>query len=128
MSLDDRVRELAEAKSFPSVSTIGPDGRPHTQPVWIDTDGEHLLFNTETGRQKFVNLQRDPRVTVTLIDPDNPYRYIEVRGHVADTVTGPEARDHIDQLARKYTGSDYANQVGTERVIVKVAADSVIGR
>jgi hypothetical protein len=67
-------------------------------------------------------------VTVTLIDPDNPYRYIEVRGHVADTVTGPEARDHIDQLARKYTGGDYANQVGTERVIVKVAADSVIGR
>lgn len=128
MSLDDRVLELARAKSFPAVTTIGPDGRPHSQPLWIDTDGEHLLINTETGRQKFKNLERDPRVTVTLIDPDNPYSYVEVRGRMVDSVAGPEARDHIDVLSRKYTGNDYGNPVGTERVIVKIAADKVIGR
>jgi PPOX class probable F420-dependent enzyme len=128
MPLDDRVLAIARAKSFPTVATIGPDGQPHVQPVWIDTDGEHLVFNTETGRQKYVNLTRDPRVTVTLTDPENPYSYYEARGRMVDSVTGPEARAHIDEMARKYTGNDYTNPVGTERVIVKVAVDSVIGR
>jgi PPOX class probable F420-dependent enzyme len=128
MPLDDRVLAIAKAKSFPTVATIGPDGQPHVQPVWIDTDGEHLVFNTETGRQKYVNLTRDPRVTVTLTDPENPYSYYEARGRMVDAVTGAEARAHIDEMARKYTGKDYTNPIGTERVIVKVAVDSVIGR
>jgi PPOX class probable F420-dependent enzyme len=129
MPLNDRVLELARAKSFPTVTTIGPDGTPHSQPLWIDTDGEHLLINTETGRQKFKNLERDPRVTVTLLDPDNPYVYTEVRGHMVDSVTGPEARQHIDQMAKKYMGVDeYTNPIQTERVIVKIAPDKIIGR
>jgi PPOX class probable F420-dependent enzyme len=128
MPLDDRVIELARAKAFPAVSTVGPDGRPHSQPLWIDTDGEHLLINTETGRQKFKNLERDPRVTVTLTDPENPYSYVEVRGRMVDSVTGPDARGHIDQLARKYTGHDYQGTIQTERVIVRIAADKVLGR
>jgi PPOX class probable F420-dependent enzyme len=128
MSLDERVIELARAKSFPAVSTVGPDGTPHTQPLWVDTDGEHLLINTETDRQKFVNLQRDPRVTVTLTDPDNPYTYVEVRGRMVDSVTGPEAREHIDQLSRKYTGGDYQGVIKSERVIVKIAPDRILGR
>ena len=128
MSLDERTIELARAKSFPAVTTIGPDGTPHTQPLWVDTDGEHLLINTETGRQKFVNLQRDPRVTVTLLDPDDPYVYSEVRGHVVDSITGPEAREHIDELSRKYTGGDYQGVIKSERVIVKIGADKIIGR
>jgi len=126
MPLDDRTLELARAKTFPAVATIGPDGTPHTQPLWVDTDGEHLLLNTEVHRQKFVNLRRDPRVTVTLPDPADPYTYVEVRGHVVDTVTGPEAREHIDHLARKYTGADYTGTIKSERVIVKVAADRVL--
>jgi PPOX class probable F420-dependent enzyme len=129
MPLDERVIALARAKSFPAVSTIGPDGQPHTQPLWIDTDGEYLLLNTETGRQKFKNMERDPRVTISISDPDNPYSYYEVRGHVVDTVTGPEARQHIDKMAKKYMGADeYGNPIQTERVIVRVAADKVIGR
>jgi PPOX class probable F420-dependent enzyme len=129
MALEERVIELARSKSFAAITTLGPDGTPHTQPLWIDTDGEHLLINTETGRQKYVNLQRDPRVTVMLIDPDNPYSYYEVRGHMVEAVAGPEARSHIDELARKYTGaSGYTNPIKTERVIVKVAADKQIGR
>jgi PPOX class probable F420-dependent enzyme len=128
MPLDDRAIALARAKSFPAVTTIGPDGTPHTQPLWVDTDGEHLLLNTEVHRQKYVNLQRDPRVTVTLTDPGNPYSYIEVRGRMVESVTGPEARDHIDQLAQKYLGTDYQGAIQSERVIVKVAAERVLGR
>jgi PPOX class probable F420-dependent enzyme len=128
MSLTDRVLELARAKSFPTVTTIGPDGTPHSQPLWVDTDGEHLLINTETGRQKFKNLQRDPRVTMTLLDPENPYSYVEVRGRMVDSVTGPEARQHIDQLSQKYNGTDYDNPIQTERVIVKIDADKTLGR
>ena len=128
MPLDDRTLELARAKTFPAVATIGPDGTPHTQPLWVDTDGEHLLINTETGRQKFKNLQRDPRVTVTLLDPENPYSYVEVRGRMVDSVTGPEARQHIDQLSQKYNGTDYGNPIQTERVIVKIDADKTLGR
>jgi PPOX class probable F420-dependent enzyme len=118
--LDDATKKLAQGPTIAAVSTLLPDGTSMTHPVWIDADDEYLIFNTETGRQKFRNIRRDPRVTLLMWDPANPQSYVEVRGEVADTVTGPEARAHIDQLSRKYTGRDYANPIGTERVIVKV--------
>jgi PPOX class probable F420-dependent enzyme len=118
--LDDATKNLARGATIASVTTLLPDGTPMTHPLWIDADDEFLLLNTEVGRQKFRNLHRDPRVTVLMWDPDNSYSYVEVRGEVAETVTGPEARAHIDALSRKYTGHDYANPIGTERVIVKV--------
>ena len=79
--------------------------------MWVDADDEHLLLNTEVHRQKFKNVRRDPRITVTVWDAGNPYEYGELRGQVVDTVTGPEARAHIDQLSQKYTGHDYANPI-----------------
>lgn len=118
--LDDATKKLAQGPTIASVTTLLPDGTPMTHPLWIDADDDHLVFNTETGRQKFRNLRRDPRVTVMMWDPENSFSYVEVRGEVADTVTGDEARAHIDALSRKYTGHDYANPIGTERVIVKV--------
>lgn len=126
--LDDIVTTLAQGKNFAAVTTLGPDGTPHTQPLWVDTDGEHLLLNTEVHRQKYRNIQRDPRVTVAIVNHDNPYSYAEVRGHVVDTVTGPEARAHIDQLSQKYLGQDYGGKIESERVIVKVAPDHQHGR
>jgi PPOX class probable F420-dependent enzyme len=120
--LDDRIRTLAtDGKNIAAVTTLMPDGTPQTTPLWIDSDGEHLLLNTEVHRQKYKNVSRDPRITVTIIDAANPYSYGEVRGEVVETVTGPEARAHIDALARKYTGAEYANPVQSERVILKVA-------
>jgi PPOX class probable F420-dependent enzyme len=120
--LDDRIRTLAtDGKNIAAVSTLMPDGTLQTTPLWIDSDGEHLLLNTEVHRQKYKNVSRDPRITVTIIDAANPYSYGEVRGEVVETVTGPEARAHIDALARKYTGADYGNPVQSERVILKVA-------
>lgn len=126
--LDERVQQLAQGKNFASVTTLLADGTPTTKPLWVDTDGEHLLLNTEVHRLGFRNMQRDARVTVAIVDHANPYSYGEVRGRVVDTVTGPEARAHIDELSRKYTGNDYGNTVQSERVIVKVAPDHQFAR
>jgi PPOX class probable F420-dependent enzyme len=126
--LDDGMKQLALGPHIAAVTTLLPDGTPMTHPMWIDADDEHLIINTETGRQKFRNIVRDPRVTVAIWTADQPYLYAEARGTVVETVTGPEARAHIDELARKYTGADYANPVGTERVIVKIRPDRRSGR
>ena len=119
--LDEAVRKLATGKNIASVTTLLPDGTPMTQPLWIDADDEHLLLNTEVHRQKFRNIERDPRLTAAIWDSADPYFYVEVRGEVVETVRGPEARAHIDQLARKYTGGDYTGTITSERVILKVA-------
>jgi PPOX class probable F420-dependent enzyme len=119
--LDETIRNLATAKNYAAVTTLLPDGTPMTQPLWLDADDEHLLLNTEVHRQKFRNITRDPRVTVAIWDSADPYFYVEVRGEVVETVKGPEARSHIDQLAQKYTGGDYAGTITSERVILKVA-------
>ena len=118
--LDEKIRALATGKNIAAVSTLMPDGTPQTTPLWVDADDEHLLLNTEVHRQKVKNIGRDPRITVTIIDAENPYLYGEVRGEVVETITGPEARAHIDALSRKYTGADYANPIQSERVILKV--------
>jgi PPOX class probable F420-dependent enzyme len=126
--LDERVTKLAQGRNFASVTTLLADGTPTTKPLWVDTDGEHILLNTEVHRLGYKNMQRDARVTVAIVDHENPYSYGEVRGRVVDTVTGPEARAHIDELSRKYTGNDYGNPIQSERVIVKVAPDHQFAR
>ncbi|HSS10721.1 MAG TPA: PPOX class F420-dependent oxidoreductase [Acidimicrobiales bacterium] len=119
--LDPTVKTLAQGKNFATLTTLLPDGQPASHVMWVDADDEHVLINTETHRQKYRNLTRDPRVTVAVLESDNPYHYAEVRGRVVETVTGPEARAHIDQLSEKYTGGPYANPIRSERVIVKIA-------
>lgn len=120
--LDDRIQRLAtQGRNIAAVTTLMPDGTPQTTPLWVDADDEHLLLNTEVHRQKYKNVARDPRVTVTIWDAEQPFLYGEVRGEVIETVTGPDARAHIDQLSQKYVGHDYANPIQSERVILKVA-------
>jgi PPOX class probable F420-dependent enzyme len=119
--LDDAIKKLATDKNIAAVTTLLPDGTPMTQPLWVDADDDHLLLNTEVHRQKFRNIEREPRITVAIWDSADPYFYVEVRGDVVETVRGPEARAHIDQLARKYTGGDYPGPIQSERVILKVA-------
>lgn len=125
MALDPALSDLARAKNFAAFSTLMPDGRPQTQLMWVDADDEHLLINTEVGRQKFANVERDPRVTVTVFDAENPYRYVEARGRVVAADSGTPARSHIDELAQKYTGADYANPIGTDRVILRIEVDRI---
>jgi PPOX class probable F420-dependent enzyme len=123
-AVDGRVRELAQAPNFAAFTVNLASGRAMTHVMWVDADDEHLLINTEVHRSKFTAVERDPRVTVTIWDRENPYSYAEVRGTVVSTTRGPEARAHIDALAQKYFGRDYdpAN-IQSERVILRIAPD-----
>jgi len=118
--LDAAIRELATGKNFAALTTFLPSGDAMTQVMWVDADEDHLLINTEIGRQKFRNVTRDPRVTVAVIDATNPYRYAEVRGRVSETITGERARSHIDELSDKYNGVPYPFEIATERVILVI--------
>src|SRR5580704_6617882 len=121
--LDDAARTLAKDKNFAVLTTLLPSGHPQTQVMWVDADDDYVLINTEVHRQKFHNVERDPRVTVTIIDAANPYHYAEVRGRVVDAVRGPEARSHIDQLSQKYMGVPYQGEIASERVILKIVPE-----
>lgn len=119
--IEDFVKELAQGPNFGTITTLQRDGSPATHVMWVDCDDEHLLLNTETHRAKYRNIERDPRVSVVVWDAQDPLRYIEVRGEVVETATGPEARAHIDALSMKYDGTPYANEIQSERVILKIA-------
>jgi PPOX class probable F420-dependent enzyme len=113
--------DLFQKKSFASLATLMPDGKPQVTPVWVEYDGHHVIINTAEGRQKDKNLQRDKRVALSLMDPDNPYRYLEVRGKVVErTHKGADA--NIDALAKKYLGKDKYpfRQPNEVRVIYKI--------
>ncbi|MGF1470626.1 MAG: PPOX class F420-dependent oxidoreductase [Rubrobacteraceae bacterium] len=113
--------ELAGRPNYAAFTTLMPDGRPQTQITWVDAAGKYVLVNTETGHQKFRNARRDPRVTVTVWDANNPYRYAEIRGEVVEVVTGAEAREHIDKLSIKYHGGPYGRPIRSERVMLKIS-------
>ena len=113
--------DLFKKKAFGHLATLMPDGSPQVTPVWIDYDGKHVLFNTAVERQKDRNLQRDGRVAISIIDPDNAYRYLEIRGQVIERTTqGADA--HIDAMAKKYLDKDKYpwGQPGQQRVIFKI--------
>jgi PPOX class probable F420-dependent enzyme len=120
MMLEEGVRQLARGRNFAAFTTLLPDGRPMTHVMWVDCDDDHVLINTESHRQKAKNVRRDPRVTVTIWDREDPYHYAEVRGEVVETMAGPEARAHIDSLSLKYYGHEYRNRIQSERLILKI--------
>src|SRR5919202_3642811 len=105
--LEDDVKKLAEGANFGAFTTLLPSGQPMTHIMWVGCDDEFVMVNTEVGRDKFSNVERDPRVTLTIWDADNPYHYAEIRGRVAEKVRGAAARANIDELSHKYTGDDY---------------------
>ena len=124
--IPDAYADLFKKTAFAHLATLMPNGQPQVTPVWVDFDGRHILFNTAEGRQKDKNLQRDRRVALSIIDPDNPYRYLEVRGQVAER-TKSGADQHIDQMAKKYLGKDKYpfRQPGEVRVIYKIEPQHV---
>lgn len=123
-ALDPVVRELAQAANFATLSVILRSGQPMTHVMWVDADDEHVLVNTEVHRAKYAAIEREPRVTVTIWNRDDPYTYAEVRGRVVEKVRGPEARAHIDRLSNKYRGRDYdPERITSERVILRIAPD-----
>lgn len=112
MTLPDDVRELLEGRNFGHVATVLPDGSPHSVAVWIGVEGDHVVFFTQPGSRKARNLARDPRVAISVVDLENPYRGADVRGRVARTVEGDEALEIIDRLALKYTGQPFPMRRG----------------
>ena len=119
--LHPMTRELASGPNYAAISTLLPSGRIQTQYIWVGVDGDRLFVNTEPHRQKFQDLERDPRVTLAIRDEQDPYRYAEVRGRVVETERGQRARDQIDELSQKYDGKPYpAENIKSERVIVYI--------
>jgi PPOX class probable F420-dependent enzyme len=117
---------LMTKKAFASLATINADGSPQVTPVWFDWDGRHVRINTARGRVKDRNLRRTPAVSMAIMDPDNPYRYVQIRGRVTSaTESGADA--HIDALAKKYLGQDrYPYRKADEvRVTYVIAPDRV---
>ena len=100
------VRERLEASNFWLLGTVNPDGQAQINPMWVDIEGEDIILNTAIGRRKEKNLRRDPRLTLAMIDDDNPYAYVEIRGQVVEYIEGDEAEAGIDKLAKKYIDKD----------------------
>ncbi len=123
-TIPDKFRDLFQKPAFANLATLMPDGRPQVTPVWIDYDGKRLLVNTAKGRVKDRNMRRDPRVSLSILDPENPYRYLEVRGKVSE-VTENGADAHIDKMAKKYLGKDKYpfRKPGEVRVLFKITPE-----
>ena len=120
-SIPQSHADLFTKPAIASFATVNEEGRPQVTPVWCDFDGTHVRINSAKGRMKDRNMRRDPRVTLAIQDPDNPYRYLEVRGRVVE-ITEAGADAHIDSLAKKYLGVDkYPHrQPGEMRVMYKI--------
>ena len=117
----EKYLDLFQKKSFGAFTTLMPDGSPQTTPVWVDYQNGEIWVNSALGRQKDKNVRRDARVAVAIMDADNPYRYVEVRGRVKE-ITQSGADAHIDAMAKKYLGQDKYpfRQPGEERVLYKI--------
>ncbi|MFB6164892.1 MAG: PPOX class F420-dependent oxidoreductase [Haloarculaceae archaeon] len=129
MTIPEDYRDLFEKQTFAHLSTLLPDGTPQSTPVWIgyDSDADQLLVNTVRGRRKELNMRKNPSVAVSMTDPDDPYRFLAVRGEVADVVEDG-AVEHINALAQRYMGvEEYPNLDDDDgaRVIVRIEPTAV---
>jgi PPOX class probable F420-dependent enzyme len=121
-ALTDKQVEFLEAENYAVVAPLGEDGAPQTSVVWIDTDGEHVVFNTKPGRAKGLHLERDPRVSVLVIDRNDWLRYLEVEGTAELDYEG--ANEHIEKLSQKYDRRPF--RAPTDRVIVRVTPTRIL--
>ncbi len=113
--------DILTKRAFAHIATIGPNGEPQSNPVWVDWDGRYLKFSQTTARQKYRNLRRDSRIAVSALDPEQPYRYLEVRGRVVN-IEDDQDNAFINRLAKKYVDADEYpyHQPGDHRVILYV--------
>jgi len=118
--------DLLKKPAFAFLATLNPDGSPQVTPVWVDFDGQHVIVNTARGRVKDRNLRREPRVALSIPDPENPYRYLGIQGRVVElTEAGADA--HIDRMAKKYLDKDKYpfRSPGEVRVLAKITPERV---
>jgi PPOX class probable F420-dependent enzyme len=125
--LNDQARRLLDGKSFATLATLEADGSPQQTVVWVARDGDDVLISTIEGRRKHQNLARDPRASVMINPPENPYTYVEIRGKVTMTTEG--GRELINKLAQKYIGKDYDMDTSDAvRVVIRITPEKVIDR
>jgi PPOX class probable F420-dependent enzyme len=129
-TIPESYHDLFERQTFAHISTVMPDGTPQVTPVWVDYDAERdrVLVNTARGRQKERNLAANPKVGVSMLDPDDAYRWCSVRGEVTE-MTEDGAVEHIDELARRYLDvEEYPNKDAEDapRVIIEIRPDDVV--
>jgi PPOX class probable F420-dependent enzyme len=119
--IPEKYKDLFEKKAFANLATLNADGTPQVTPVWVDFDGDYVLVNSARGRKKDKNMERNRAVALSIQDPDNPYRYVEVRGRVEE-ITEEGADQHIDKMAKKYMGVEKypGRQPGEVRVLYKI--------
>jgi PPOX class probable F420-dependent enzyme len=127
--IPDTVLDLFQKPILAHLATVMPDGTPQVTPVWVDYDGTYVLINTARGRRKALNMEKQPKVGLDMVDSANPFHWLSVRGHVSE-ITEEGADAHIDKLSKKYTGREiYANHRDDEtRVIYKITPERVIAR
>jgi len=119
--IPEQFSDLLRSTALAHIATIGPKGDPQTTPVWFGWDGQHLLFSQTKGRQKYRNVKRNPAIALSIVDPSNPFRYLEVRGKVV-AIDEDQNNQFINSMAKKYMGQDTYpfHQPGDERVIVVI--------
>lgn len=127
-TVPDNFRDLLDTnkKAFATVATVKADGSPQVTPVWFDTAGDKVRVNTAKGRVKARTMKEGAKVALSIMDPDNPYRYMQLRGTVTRATTeGADA--HIDSLAKKYLGKDKYpfRQAGEERIMFEITPEAV---
>lgn len=123
---DPNIRKLFENKNFVFLSTLMEDGSPQVSPTWVDIEKEDILINTAIGRTKHRNVTRDPRVGISIIDMNNPYHSVVIRGKVIDQLIGDIAEKHIDKLSKKYLDKPYPYRApGEKRVLLKIRPHSI---
>lgn len=124
--IPDKYIDLFQRKAFANLATLMPNGQPQVTPVWCDFDGRHVIVNSARGRAKDRNMRREPRVSLALMDPDNPYRYLEVRGRVVE-ITENGADEHINKMAKKYLDKDVYpfRQPGEVRVMYRIEPEHI---
>ena len=123
--LPEGVQKLLSEPNLAHFVTLMKNGSPQVTPLWVDHDGEHVLINTAEGRQKPLNLQRDPRVALSVVDRNHTQRYAQIRGKVVD-VTREGAFEHICKLSEKYSGNpNYPRREGEVRLIVKILPEHI---
>ena len=125
-ALSQGIKKLFQEPNYAHVATLMADGSPQVTPVWVDIEGDRILVNTSEGRAKPRNVRRDPRVAISIVKQDNPYSSAYIRGRVAE-MRHEGAKEHIDELAKKYLGQDTYPylQPGEQRVIMVIEPEHV---
>ncbi|WP_201448605.1 PPOX class F420-dependent oxidoreductase [Candidatus Nitrosocosmicus agrestis] len=126
-NFDSATRKFFEDKNIAFVTTLMKYGSPQITPVWIDIADDSILINTAMGRVKQKNIEKDPRIAISVVDRNNIYHMVSIRGEVTEQITGQEAEDHIDKMAKKYLDKDtYPLRIeGEERILLKVTPKKV---